>query len=299
MRMNDQLACPNCGASLVASESEAVECQNCGRTYGRNQYGYYQFIIDDSLLALDPVSPEYAHDQCDSGERLFQEFLRPYIEVIRADRVLDVGCGVGVGISRLAEQGHQSYGVDLPSMAKYWSAAGNSTDRFFCADALHLPFQDDHFDLVYSLGVIEHIGTEDGHSNLGPTYRQKKGGRAIVACPNRQFPVDIQHPPREYGETTVVTRLRRWIYDRTGMNIHPVIGEYHLLSYGEVEELFCDNGGARKMRPLPLQGYFGFGRFQSGFLSTIYSISRLYVEHLPETLRDTLLNPYMLVEISK
>lgn len=63
-----------------------------------------------------------------------------------------------------------------------------------------------------SFGVVEHVGTSDGHAKLLPNHNNirhdflvgqikllKNGGTLIVACPNRLFPFDFQHGPHTYG----------------------------------------------------------------------------------------------------
>jgi hypothetical protein len=62
---------------------------------------------------------------------------------------------------------------------------------------------------------------------------------------------------------------------------------------------FVRRAGARRFHPLPLTGYFGFGRFQQGFLRPFARTASVYVDHLPQLLRPTFMNPYVLVEIRK
>lgn len=153
----------------------------------------------------------------------------------------------------LLEDGHDAYGIDLPHLSKYWARNGNDPRRFFCCDAARLPFPDDSFDVVYSTGVVEHIGTKLGHCSLSSNYvtvRQsyaneilrvtKPNGRILIACPNKAFPIDIQHGACDAAAPmTLVNRLRQYIFDKTRINIHPSWGEYHLLSYSETKKLFC------------------------------------------------------------
>jgi hypothetical protein len=48
-----------------------------------------------------------------------------------------------------------------------------------------------------------------------------------------------------------------------------------------------------------LKGYFGFGKFQRGLLRPFASLAKWYVNSLPEALRASPLNPYLLVEVRK
>lgn len=133
----------------------------------------------------------------------------------------------------LIEEGYNAYGIDLPVLSKFWVQAGNDPQHFFCCEATHLPFADSFFDVVYSLDVIEHIGTETGHCTLSDNYwevRQqyvdeilrvtKSGGRVIIAAPNKSFPINIQNGPRD--NLSPKNGIRSYICERTRMNIHPI-----------------------------------------------------------------------------
>lgn len=308
--LTDAFVCPACLNGLEALGDEFI-CAACGFYFGRNEHGYLDFVIDKSMAEIDTTTDEYAEDQNACGDRLYNEFLRPYLAREPFLRVLDVGCGIGRGISRLLEEGIEAYGIDLPGLSKYWAQAGNDPDHFFCCDSVKMPFPNDFFDVVYSTGMIEHIGTKDGKSTLTSDYRNvrwqfaveilrvtRPGGRILIACPNRSFPVDIQHGPGDEAERKGGW-LRNLIFDKTGMNIHRTWGEYHLLSYSEIKNLFCDSRKKRHVEPLPLKGYFGFGRFRSGFLKPIAKVTEVYVNNLPGFLRASFLNPYVLVQIRK
>lgn len=305
------VVCPECHGTLALMDG-AVECTSCSRTYEINHLGYLELLEKRAAYYFDYSDDDYATDQESSGGRLYDNYLKSYLEAEHTERILDVGCGVGIAVSRMLEDGRQAYGLDLPSMSRYWSRLGHSPAHFYSGDAATLPFPSGYFDMVMSLGVIEHIGTVTGHSTLSDNYwetRQsyanellrvtREDGRVLISCPNKSFPIDIQHPPSEGQITSPMTSLRTKLYAKTGLNAHWTMGRHHLLSYAEVRRLFRTKGGARHFRPLPLKGYFGFGRFDAGILGLIRSFSEAYVSRLPSMLRPTALNPYMLVEIRK
>lgn len=236
-------------------------------------------------------------------------FLRRRIDRGTCRDVLDVGCGVGASAASLAVMGLNVWGVDLPNVTPLWAAAGRNSERFVAASALRLPFASDSFDFVYSLGVIEHIGTLTGHCALAPDYEEQRkeyakeivrvtrpGGRILIACPNKGFPIDIQHGPGDRIESA--GPFRTFIHSRTGMNVHRTWGRYHLPSYRDVKALFR-GGGVRNFSPLPLEGYFEFGRFKKGFLRPFYKAAEFWVNNLPRPVRATFLNPYLMLEIRK
>ena len=113
-----------------------------------------------------------------------------------------------------------------------------------------------------------------------------------MACPNKTFPIDIQHGPTdEYTHP----RRRARIFEKYGVNIHPTWGAYHLASYRDVHRWF----GRRRVRALPLKGYFGFSALERpGVPSSAARAARWWIEDMPGWLRKTPLNPYVLVEIT-
>jgi SAM-dependent methyltransferase len=298
--------CPRCHLPL-APRGNSLHCAACNRSFATNRHGYLDFITDSSLSQVKSVTYEYAAIQHECGDRVYREYIRDYLFREPFGRVLDVGCGLGRGIVKLLEGGYNAYGVDLPSLSPFWAAARNNPLHFFCCDAAHLPFPDNFFDAVFSLGVIEHIGTQVGHCTLADDYRQKRqqyaneilrvtrpNGRILISCPNKNFPVDIQHGPSD--ALGPPSRVRSFLFEKTGLNVHRAWGRYHLLSYSETTRLFCQNGGARLFKPQPLKGLFAFTQVKP---RAFQRLAALYCTHLPHLLLPTFLNPYMLAEIRK
>jgi len=91
------------------------------------------------------------------------------------------------------ERGARTFGVDisLPTigMAHQAFAAAGLADGLSAAggDVRALPFANDSFDAVYSMGTIEHFAeTEQAVAEMFRVL--KPGGRAIVGVPNRRDP---------------------------------------------------------------------------------------------------------------
>jgi len=306
--MYEVLACPSCHEALDISGTSAI-CSACQRDYVRDNHGFLSFITNERD---DPghIQEEWYVDLQETYPiRVYREFLKRLISVELTNLVLDVGCGLGTEVEEARKDGYDSYGVDLPNMGPYWRRAGRDPSRFFECNAVRLPFRSDMFDFVWSLGVIEHIGTNNDTATLTEHYDQarcqyaselirvtKPGGRIIVSCPNKSFPIDIHHGPT-CGDH--FKRLRWHIYNKTKLNIHKTWGKYHLLSYSETRRLFVRNSLVENVRALPLKDYFAFNSFQSGYLAAAGAFVRFYVEHLPSFLLPTFLNPYMLVMIRK
>lgn len=98
-------------------------------------------------------------------------------------KVLDVGCGNGYVLANYARAGADVYGVDLTeaaiSLTRQRFGLAGLTGDFRTANAEALPFPDDSFDCVCSMGVLHH--TPDTERAVREVRRVlKPGGRLIV-----------------------------------------------------------------------------------------------------------------------
>src|SRR6266545_782016 len=92
-----------------------------------------------------------------------------------ADTILDVGCFDGFILSELP--GNFKVGVDL-------SPVHNRKINQVQADACDLPFQNDRFDFVFALDVIEHI--PDDQKFVRSLVRVlKPGGSLFLTTPSK------------------------------------------------------------------------------------------------------------------
>ena len=104
-----------------------------------------------------------------------------------SQNIIDVGCGIGGSTLHLAQKfGSRATGITLSpvqaSRAKERAAEAGLSDRvnFTVANALEMPFEDNTFDLVWSLESGEHM--PDKAKFLAECYRVlKPGGKLIFA----------------------------------------------------------------------------------------------------------------------
>jgi SAM-dependent methyltransferase len=86
--------------------------------------------------------------------REFLDFFARLLDGFSAARSLEIGCGEGFLLA--ARSGGEMYGVDL-SVEAILRAQTRANAHFSLALAERLPFPDGHFDLVSSVGVMEHF----------------------------------------------------------------------------------------------------------------------------------------------
>jgi 2-polyprenyl-6-hydroxyphenyl methylase/3-demethylubiquinone-9 3-methyltransferase len=78
-------------------------------------------------------------------------------------KILDVGCGGGFLTNALAQAGHDAVGIDLSANSLKVASAKDATKsvRYIQADALHLPFPENSFDVVCAMDLLEHVERPD------------------------------------------------------------------------------------------------------------------------------------------
>jgi len=111
------------------------------------------------------------------GEELFFPGLLNIAKV--SSKILEIGVGKGRMVSILRENGTESefYGADITENAKL------SGTLAVIGDARKLPFPDNTFDLVYSLGVIEHF-PETSSAVTEHARVVKNGGHVLITTPH-------------------------------------------------------------------------------------------------------------------
>jgi SAM-dependent methyltransferase len=106
----------------------------------------------------------------------------------RGLKVLEIGCGLGTDGAQFAQANADYTGVDLTAAAVELSRKRfelfDLRGKFQTADAEHLDFQNESFDLVYSHGVLHH--TPDTAKSIREIHRVlRPGGRAMVMLYHR------------------------------------------------------------------------------------------------------------------
>ena len=100
-------------------------------------------------------------------------------------RALDIGCGKCYG-GRLLTNGCTVVNLDLALESlicgrRHFDRRGT----FVCGDAIKLPFQNETFDLITALEVVEHVAPGTTRGFLKGIKRViKKGGHIVISTPN-------------------------------------------------------------------------------------------------------------------
>jgi 2-polyprenyl-3-methyl-5-hydroxy-6-metoxy-1,4-benzoquinol methylase len=100
--------------------------------------------------------------------------------------VLDYGCALGEWAMQLAPVAAEVHGIDISDVAiasaKVEAARrGLGNTRFAVMDAHHTDYPDNHFDLIFGIGIIHHLDTELSLKEVARLL--KPGGVAIFREP--------------------------------------------------------------------------------------------------------------------
>jgi SAM-dependent methyltransferase len=98
-------------------------------------------------------------------------------------RVLDFGCGAGDLMNALAARGYATRGCDI---VIYKEVAASDRVKEIARQPYRLPFEDDHFDIVVSTSVLEHVqNPEECMTEISRVL--KPGGFAMHLMPTKYY----------------------------------------------------------------------------------------------------------------
>lgn len=163
--LSEFLVCPECRGPLGRPEASgsAFSCPSCNKTYPVER-GIPRFVSSEHYVASFGFQwTKYSKTQLDNGtNRNSEEFFRSRLgfapEEMSGKLVLDVGCGTGRYAEVASRFGARVVGIDLSRAVE--SAYDNLQDRpnvqIMQADVFKLPFREQTFDFIYSIGVLHH-----------------------------------------------------------------------------------------------------------------------------------------------
>lgn len=180
--------CSKCGLFYLNPQPEFGELQH---HYPTEDYYAYRSgigptnIVDNEKLALwrtirkgvlKPWSKILPFLQSEMEREL--GYLSPIHEGMR---VLDVGCGVGDGLSFYRDRGASTYGVDIDSKA--CEEGKKKGHHIFCGQLFEAGFENEFFDVILFHQSLEHMFSPK--KILLEAYRiLKRKGRVWISLPN-------------------------------------------------------------------------------------------------------------------
>lgn len=290
----DFLVCPACHSKLTIT-ADIVRCEQ------QHQFGRVGGVIDFlNAPASSAVDAAFARElnyaeEAAGLEYRMEHFLIPRIrERFGTDqvRLLDDGAGIGHLVRLLVERGVDAYGIDPGVRRAEWIDLG-LTGRLCSASGCELPFADETFDVVFSSGVLEHVGDPLPASKEREIPRRayvaeairvlKMHGVAYIAHPNGRHPIDYWHGPKHFR---VHSPWQKWM---------PLPSE--------LKRMIAASPIPAEGRFLPPEGFLAFervrrhlyGRLLEGVMKGMFRLIR----GAPSLLAGSFLNPWLVTEVTR
>ena len=180
----ESLQCVECKGSLSA-HTDQLKCSSCARTF-KVELEIPRFVKYENYTHNFGLQwKRFASTQLDSANgmnrsaRRFQRETNMNIADLEDLIVLDAGCGAGRFLELLKGDYSKKFGVDM-SLAVEIAKENNPKVNIIQADISRLPFSDNYFDVVYSIGVIHH--TSEPKSVLRELTRVLRDGGILSLC---------------------------------------------------------------------------------------------------------------------
>ena len=183
--------------------------------YKRGSRAYFDHIIQSRrkyLYYFDKIIQYFQQGQPPSSELTF----------------LEIGCGMGVDLLQFAEAGFQCYGIDLADkhieLAKQAFREYQQQAVIQKGNAEDLDFPDEHFDRVFSFGVIHH--TQNPEKAITEIYRvMKPGAKGCVMLYHKYSLNNLVHillriPYENPKGTNKVARDAHFVYKYSKADIY-------------------------------------------------------------------------------
>ncbi len=122
------------------------------------------------------------------NHKVIQEIVRCFDGNVKNKKILEIGAGSGCDVLCLSKMGAYGYALDFSSESiktmRYWSKKTKTNISIKQADIRNLPYEKSLFDMIYSVGLMEHF------ENPLPLLEKqlssiKKGGFLLIDLPQK------------------------------------------------------------------------------------------------------------------
>jgi ubiquinone/menaquinone biosynthesis C-methylase UbiE len=171
--------------------------------------------------------------------KLYYRYIASYImakaaKIKKGNKILDIGCGVGILVQQFNKLGYQATGVDVNKEAIQNSISPKNC--FLVQTTAELNYPKQYFDLIVSREVLEHIPVEDIDACIKEWDRVSKGQMIHIIAVKERGPSAIDDP------THINVQNEKWWIDK--------FGEYGYIAIKKPKKIFFS--------PFGSEGYFMF-----------------------------------------
>jgi SAM-dependent methyltransferase len=291
------IVCPICRLKLGITGT-IIRCSACGREFRFTQ-GFPDLIVGDRFE--DATSSDKMLYEERSNRDTTVNYWIPLFRKLwgsanrRCVRLLSLGCGVGIDVDLLGDEGFECLGIDCGNRTNFWARRQRS-ERLLLANGMNLPFEDATFDGVFCGCVFPHVGVVGDSFQVAPGYYQDRlrlakemsrvlrpGGKVLVSSPNRYFVFDLFHGRAEGSYKP---------------RFNPPSSPF-LLSRSDYRRLFRD-AGLSSTKLQPVENYWGFIRANNNIKGRLLGLApkaafRLVSQPGMRWLLSSPVNPWLVV----
>jgi 2-polyprenyl-3-methyl-5-hydroxy-6-metoxy-1,4-benzoquinol methylase len=220
------LICGNSAHTTVLRELEIdiLRCRQCGHIFSSFRADpHYKGFWGNEVADTGHVYWSHARNP------MYEDFLKRFV-IGRSGRLLDVGCGLGFFLQRVAEVGGwETYGSEISPAAARYAREKLGLSRILCGPPEKIDLPEKSFDIVTLWDVLDHVAHPD--PVLGRCRALlKSGGMCFIRTPN----VRLQLPR---------ARINRMLKGaRAGVSYLQVRDHLHHYSSTTVQKLLERNG---------------------------------------------------------
>ena len=160
--------------------------------YRVEKYG----LVGHLKRKIEATLPFMVNHEEHQGHIVF--ILEKFLKQLAGKKVLNVGCGSGGLEVALLRKGAEPVGLDIDRSSIEMAELRNSICadnrvEYIVGDGTLLPFREGYFDLILSIGMLEHVEIKQRDKLLRGSMRVlKPGGFMFIICsPNKWFPYDM------------------------------------------------------------------------------------------------------------
>lgn len=175
------------------------------------------YLLSDYLWKTGKIKDLNKYKKDFSAFLLHSNHIKAYdfvASLCKDKKVLDIGCFIGYGATRISPQAKEIIAIDDDDNALEFARQNRfiPNAKFEKVDARRLPFSNETFDRVIAFQLIEHLPPNEVSSFLYEVSRVLKDkGLLFIITPNRKFRLmPFQQPfnPEHYQEFTANGLLR-------------------------------------------------------------------------------------------
>ena len=159
-------------------------------------------------LNYDNIAPEYNQRYASSPPPERANALIILIQQVNARRILEVGCGTGFWLNTFRPMVDVAYGLDYSLGMLEQAKRQPSPLELLRGDAIHLPYQDNFFDLLYCVDAIHHFGKPGLF--ISEAFRVLRPGGALAVVGSDPHSEDDTWYVYDYFAEVLETDLQRF-----------------------------------------------------------------------------------------